>query len=107
MDFRVKQLKSYHLVGKLATDRNVINNKIRAESFSIHKMKEQEQEKLQKAKEENKYIWSRYIDEGEVENAESSADDGDIEKTSDADDDTSSLTDKAFNLFRRNKKEED
>lgn len=68
MDFRVKQLKSYHLVGKLATDRNVINNKIRAESFSIHKMKEQEQEKLQKAKEENKYIWSRYIDEGEVEN---------------------------------------
>lgn len=46
IDFRVKQLKSYHVVGKLTTDRSLINDKVK--SFSLNK--ESPSSKLEKLK---------------------------------------------------------
>lgn len=35
MEFRVKQIKSYHIVGKLTNDRSLINDKVRSASISL------------------------------------------------------------------------
>ena len=61
MDFRVKQVKSYHIVGKLTSDRSLINNKVRAASLSM--AEEEPKSKLDADREDNKHIWSRYLDE--------------------------------------------
>ena len=37
MDIRVKPVKSYHVVGKLTTDRGLVNDKVRAASFVTEK----------------------------------------------------------------------
>ena len=37
MEFRVKQMKSYHIVGKLVSDRSVINEKVRSASIDMTK----------------------------------------------------------------------
>ena len=61
MDFRVKQVKSYYIVGKLTNDRSLINEKIRSASISM--AQEPEKSKLDALRDENKFIWSRYADE--------------------------------------------
>ena len=51
-------MKSYHVVGKLITDRSKINERVDEFSLSLKK----NEDRLEEAKEENKYIWNRYID---------------------------------------------
>ena len=58
IEFRVKPMKSYHVVGKLITDRSKINERVDEFSLSLKK----NEDRLEEAKEENKYIWNRYID---------------------------------------------
>ena len=64
MEFRVKPVKSYHIVGKLTSDRSLINEKVRSASISM--AQNNDKSKLEIEMEENKYIWSRYIDEEEM-----------------------------------------
>jgi hypothetical protein len=52
MEFRVKQIKSYHIIGNLVNDRKLINEKVRSASINFG-VKEMKKSRLDSLKEEN------------------------------------------------------
>lgn len=54
-------------MGKLISDRDLINEKVRAASISMNRGPIKEKSLIENLKEENRHIWSKYIKEEEMD----------------------------------------